>query len=251
MTDNEPKKYTREDYVYLSKLNEKAERYPEMITFIKEMIKLNPKLNKEECDILSTGYKNMITDKRNNWRILNSMLRKELKEDKKSKNIKNIEEIKYHVESEIKAICKDLQNLIDEYLIPKVDQFENEVCFYTLKADYFRYLCEITKGSEFEENIKKSEEFYKKAYNIALKNLPVNNCTRVGLGLNYAIFLYEIKEDKKAGFGISKSTFDECMRFVDDLERPKYKDTLMIIQLIKENIIFWSSEMNDDDNKIE
>ena len=74
MTDNEPKKYTREDYVYLSKLNEKAERYPEMITFIKEMIKMNPKLNKEECDILSTGYKNMITDKRNNWRILNSML---------------------------------------------------------------------------------------------------------------------------------------------------------------------------------
>ena len=39
------------------------EEYKKVIEFIEEFIKINPKLDKEECDILSTGFKNMITDK--------------------------------------------------------------------------------------------------------------------------------------------------------------------------------------------
>ena len=96
--------------------------------------------------------------------------------------------------------------------------------------------------------MKNSEDFYKKAYNISIKNLPVNNCTRVGLALNYAIFLYEVKGDKKTAFDVAKKTFDESMKFVDDLEKPKWRDTLLIIQLLKENLIFWSSEMNEEDD---
>ena len=55
----------------------------------------------------------------------------------------------------------------------------------------------------------------------------------------------------KTAFELAKKTFDESMKFVDDLEKPKCRDTLMIIQLLKENLIFWSSEMNnDEDNKL-
>ncbi len=250
MADKEEKILTREDYVFLSKLYEKAERFPDMIQAIKEMIKLDPKLNKEECDILSTGYKNMITDKRSSLRILQSMERREKKT--KSKIVPNIKEVKSHIEKEIKNVCNDIQDLIDKYLIPNADNHENEVCFYKLKADYNRYICEFAEGKEYEEKLKNAEDFYKKAYNISVKDLPVNNCTRVGLALNYAIFLYETKGDKKTAFELAKKTFDESMKFVDDLEKPRCRDTLMIIQLLKENLIFWSSEMSngEEDNKI-
>ena len=40
------------------------------------------------------------------------------------------------------------------------------------------------------------------------------------------------------------------MKFVDDLEKPKWRDTLIIIQLLKETLIFWSSEMNDEETKL-
>ena len=245
MVESEPKKYKREEYVYLSKLFEKAERYPDMIKSIKEMITINPKLNKEECDIISTGYKNMITDKRNSWRILHSMERREKK--KKSPIVQDIKEIKTHIENEIRDVCQDLQLLVDKYLIPNADEHENLVYFYKLKADYYRYICEFAERKEYDENLKNSEEFYKKAYNISIKNLPVNNCTKVGLVLNYAIFLYEIKGDKKLAFEIAKQAFDESMKFVDDLEKPKWRDTLLLIQLLKENLIFWSSEMNEEE----
>ena len=246
MEESNSKNYTRDEYIYLSKLYEKAERYPDMLKAIRKMIELNPKLKKEECDILSTGYKNMITDKRNSWRILHSMERRE-KKNKKSKIIKNILEIKSHIEKEIRDVCNELQILLDKYLIPNVEEHEIEVYLYKLKADYYRYICEFAGEKEYEDNLKNSENFYEKAYNISNKNLPVNNCTRVGLALNYAIFLYEVKGDKKVAFDIAKKTFDESMKFVDDLEKPKCRDTLLIIQLLKENLIFWSSEMNEDE----
>ena len=245
MVESKPKEYTREEYIYLSKLYEKAEMYPEMLKSIKKMIILNPKLNKEECEILSAGFKNMITNKRNSWRLLHSMERREKKN--KSHIANHINEIKTNVENEIRNICKELQLLIDKYLLPNFEDHESEVNFYQLKADYYRYICEFAIGKEFNENLEKSEEFYKKAHNTSIKDLPVNNCTRVGVALNYAIFLYEIKGDKKMAFDIAKKAFDESMKFVDDLEKPKCRDTLLIIQLLKENLIFWSSEMNEEE----
>ena len=242
------KKYTREEYIFLSKLYTKAELYKEVINFIKEFIKLNPKIEKEECDIISTGFKNMISDKRASWFTLNSMEHKEKK--KKRNTVKEIKEIKNHIENEIRETCKELQDLIDKELLPKNEEDEILVFLYKLKADYFRYICEFAEGNEYQDNLIKAEEFYKKAYEIADKKLPIINCNRVSVALNYSIFLYETKKDKKSGFDIAQNTFKESMKFIDDLEKPKYRDTLLIIQLLKENIIFWNSEMGDEEEKL-
>ena len=245
MTSETEKNHTREEYVYLAKLYERAERFDDMVKFVNKFVELDPKLTHEERNILSAGYKNVISNKRASWRLLNSMEKKE--EKKNSTQINYIKEIKTNIENEIRHICKELQSLIDKFLLPNFEDHESEVNFYQLKADYHRYICEFAEGKEYNENFEKSEEYYKKAYNISIKDLPVNNSTRVGLALNYAIFLYEIKGDKKMAFDIAKKTFDESMKFVDDLEKPKYRDTLLIIQLLKENLIFWSSEMNEEE----
>ena len=241
-------KYTREELIFLSKLYTKAELYKEVINFIKEFIKLNPKLEKEECDIISTGFKNMISEKRSSWFTLQSMERKEKK--KKKNTIKEIKEIKNHIENEIRETCKELQDLVDKELLPKNEEDEVLVFLYKLKADYFRYICEFAEGNELLDNLIKAEEFYKKAYEIADKKLPIINSNRVSVALNYAIFLYETKKDKKNGFDIAQNTFKESMKFIEDLEKPKYRDTLLIIQLLKENIIFWNSEMGEEEEKL-
>ena len=250
MSSESPKKnkYSREELIFLSKLYTKAELYKEVINFIKEFIKLNPKLEKEECDIISTGFKNMISEKRSSWFTLQSMERKEKK--KKKNTIKEKKEIKNHIENEIRETCKELQDLVDKELLPKNEEDEVLVFLYKLKADYFRYICEFAEGNELLDNLIKAEEFYKKAYEIADKKLPIINCNRVSVALNYAIFLYETKKDKKNGFDIAQNTFKESMKFIEDLERPKYRDTLLIIQLLKENIIFWNSEMGEEEEKL-
>ena len=37
------------------------------------------------------------------------------------------------------------------------------------------------------------------------------------------------------------------MKVLDDLEKSKPKDTILIIQLLKENLILWSNEMNEEE----
>ncbi len=116
-----------------------------------------------------------------------------------------------------------------------------------LKGDLFRYLCEISKDKEFEKNIENAEKAYKEAYEIAVKDLPVINNIRVGLCLNMAIFLYKIKGNKKEGYKVAKKDFEDSMKYLDHLEKLKSKDVLLLIQLLKENLIFWSSEMSDNE----
>ena len=237
--------YTREEYVYLAKLYERAERFPDMVKAINKFVEMEPKLTKDERNILSAGYKNIISDKRASWRLLNSMERKE--EKKNSPQVANIREIKSKIEKELNQICDEIQKIIDKYLLPNAVEAEMKVFFLKLKGDYYRYKCEFASDKEFEDTCDKADKVYKEAYEIANKEIPITNSTRLGLALNYSVFYYEIKGLREEACNIAKNAFDESMKVLDDLEKSKAKDTLLIIQLLKENLILWSNEMNDEE----
>ena len=242
---DESKNYTREEYVYLAKLYERAERFPDMVKAINKYVEMNPKLNKEERNILSAGYKNIISDKRASWRLLNSMEKKE--EKKNSQQSQYIKEVKGNIEKELIKICSEIQEVIDKYLIQNAQDSETKVFFLKLKGDYYRYHSEFAIGKDFDEVTAKAEKVYKEAYDLASKDIPISNSTRLGLALNFSVFYYEIKGMKEEACNIAKTAFDESMKVLDDLEKSKAKDTLLIIQLLKENLILWSNEMNEDE----
>ena len=242
----EKKKYTREEYVYLAKLYQKAERFPEMVKSIHKFVELEPKLTKEERNILCAGYKNIIADKRSSWRLLNSMEKKE--EKKNSSQIANIKLIKKNIEKELNDICNEIQSVLDKYLVPSATDSESKVFFLKIKADYYRYKCEYATGKEFVEACSKAEKVYKEAYELANKDIPISSSTRLGLSLNYSVFFYEIKGLKEEACNIAKNAFDEAMKVLDDLEKFRPKETILIIQLLKENIILWSNEMNEEED---
>jgi 14-3-3 protein epsilon len=238
--------YSREEYVYLSKLYEKAERFPDMVKSINKFVEMDPKLTKEERNLLSAGYKNIISDKRSSWRLLNNMERKE-EEKKNTTQSAYIKEIKDKIESELNQICAQIQSVIDKYLIPNATDVENKVFYLKLKADYYRYKCEFANGKEFDEACDNAEKVYKEAYELSNKEMPITNSTRLGLDLNFSVFYYEIKGLKEEACTIAKNAFDESMKSLDDLEKSKAKDTLLIIQLLKENLILWTNEMSGEE----
>ena len=125
MSDN--KKLTREEYVYLAKLYERAERFPDMVKSINKFVELDPKLTKDERNILSAGYKNIISNKRSSMRLLNGMERKE--EKKNSSQIENIREVKSNIRKELNQICDQIQQIIDKHLLPNAKDSETKV-FY-------------------------------------------------------------------------------------------------------------------------
>ena len=240
-----PKNLSREELVFLAKLYEKAERYPDMVKTINKFVELDPKLTREERNILSSGYKNIISDKRASWRLLNSM---EKKESKKNKSVvENIKTVKNSIEKDLSQIIDEVQAVIDKYLIPNSTDSENKVYYLKLKGDYYRYKCEFANGKDFEDACANAEKVYKEAYELSNKEMPITNSTRLGLDLNFSVFYYEIKGLKEEACNIAKTAFDESMKSLDDLEKSKAKDTLLIIQLLKENLILWTNEMNGEE----
>ena len=245
MTDTPAKNYTREEYVYLAKLYERAERFDDMVKFINKFVELDPSLTNEERNILSAGYKNVISNKRASWRLLNSMEKKE--EKKNSPQLTYLKEVKTNIENEMIKICTDIQKVIDTYLLPNAKDSETKVFFLKLKGDYYRYNSEFALGSDFDNAVNLADKAYKEAYEIANKDIPIANSTRLGLALNYSVFYYEIKNLKEEACSIAKNAFDEAMKVLDELEKVKAKDTLLIIQLLKENLILWSNEMSEEE----
>ena len=141
----------------------------------------------------------------------------------------------------------NIQNIVDKFLLPKAADSETKVFYLKLKGDYYRYKAEFDLDKDFPDTCDKAEKVYKEGYEIANKDLRITNPIRIGLALNFSVFYYEIKGLKEEACNIAKTAFDESMKVLDDLEKSKAKETLLIIQLLKENLILWNNEMNEEE----
>ena len=242
----EGKNYNENNYLFLTKLFNCSENYPDMVKAINKYIELNPKLSKEENKLLCNAYKNVVSDKRNSLQILLNYAKKE--ESKPVNKLHEISIIKEKIISELKEIFKEIHSMLDRYLIPNAQDSESKILYMKLKADYYRYHCEFAEGEEFEEISNNARKIYKEAFDLAEKELPLYNEVRLGLVLNYSVFEYDIMDNKNEGLEMASKIYNDTMKILDDVEKKRSSDNLLLIQIIKENINIWSNE-TEEENK--
>lgn len=245
-TNKELSGYSRGDLIFLSKMYDKAEKYVDMVKCINYFVKMNSKLNIEERNLLSAGYKNLISGKRFSWRYLQNLIKKEEKEGN-TLAVSYVNEIKQKVENEIKEVCKEIHSLLDSYLIPNASEMESKIYFLKMKGDYFRYPCEFLRDEEFAICLSNAEKAYEEAYDLAEKYLPISSITRLGTALNYSVLLFEVKDQREEAIKIARHSLDEGLKVLDELEKNKQKDTILIIQLLMENLMLWNAEDTNED----
>ncbi|KAF3444024.1 hypothetical protein FNV43_RR13714 [Rhamnella rubrinervis] len=236
----------RENSVYVAKLAEQAERYDEMVDAMKKVANLDVELTVEERNLLSVGYKNVVGSRRASWRILSSIQQKEAAKGNEVQ-AKWIKEYRQKVESELSTICSDIMILIDEHLIPSASVGESTVFYYKMKGDYYRYLAEFKTGDERKEAADQSKKAYETATTTAEAELPPTHPIRLGLALNFSVFYYEIMNSPERACHLAKASFDEAITELDSLnEEESYKDSTLIMQLLRDNITLWTSDIPED-----
>ncbi|CAI0444808.1 unnamed protein product [Linum tenue] len=203
-----------------------------MVDAMKKLATLNVELTIEERNLLSVGYKNVIGARRASWR----------KEEGKGndQNVKRIKGYRQKVETELSDICTDVMTVIDEHLIPSCSGAESTVFFYKMKGDYYRYLAEFKAGDERKEVADQSMKAYQEA------DLPPTHPIRLGLALNYSVFYYEILNSPERACHLAKQAFDEAIHELDTLSEESYKDSTLIMQLLRDNLTLWTSDIPDD-----
>lgn len=240
---------SREDFVYIAKIAEQAERYEEMVDAMKKVAKLDVELTVEERNLLSVAYKNVIGARRASWRILSSIEQKE--EAKGNENhVKNIREYRKKVESELSEICADIMTVIDEHLIPSSSAGESNVFYYKMKGDYYRYMAEFKAGDDRKEVAELSLKAYQAASTTAEADLSPTHPIRLGLALNFSVFYYEIMNSPERACHLAKQAFDEAISELDTLSEESYKDSTLIMQLLRDNLTLWTSDITEDGDEI-
>lgn len=117
------------------------------------------------------------------------------------------------------------------------------------KGDYHRYLAEFATGNKRKDSADKSLEAYKAASDVAVTELPPTHPIRLGLALNFSVFYYEILNSPDRACHLAKQAFDDAIAELDTLSEESYKDSTLIMQLLRDNLTLWTSDMQESEAK--
>ncbi|CAL9118596.1 unnamed protein product [Musa textilis] len=239
---------TREENVYMAKLAEQAERYEEMVEFMEKVTGAameGEELSMEERNLLSVAYKNVVGARRASWRIVSSIEQKEESRGNEA-HVAAIRDYRAKIEAELTSICGGILRLLDERLVPSASAADSKVFYLKMKGDYHRYLAEFKTGSDRKDAAESTLAAYKSAQDIALAELSSTHPIRLGLALNFSVFYYEILNSPDRACDLAKQAFDEAIAELDTLGEESYKDSTLIMQLLRDNLTLWTSDMQED-----
>merc|ERR1719335_834987 len=248
----DPNSLTREQALYMAKLAEQAERYDDMVKYMKRIVKLGIKadeLTVEERNLLSVGYKNMMSVRRTAWRTVQSICEgnDEFADDTRCYR----DTIAQEVFGLITEVCQDVVKVyVEGENKDEEKKCEVLVFFKKMEGDYNRYGAEITDGDQKEKYKQAAKEAYNEAQQLA-DQLPSTNPIRLGLALNYSVFHYEICEAVEEAKLLAKNAFDTAIDHLDSLEDDEYKDSTLIMQLLKDNLTLWTTDPEDNQEDLE
>jgi len=107
---------------------------------------------------------------------------------------------------------------------------------------FHRYLAEFQNGDVRKESAAKALEAYSSASSIATSDLPPTHPIRLGLALNFSVFYYEILNSPDRACHLAKQAFDDAIAELDTLSEESYKDSTLIMQLLRDNLTLWTSD---------
>lgn len=231
----------------MAKLAEQAERYDEMVEAMKAVAALQVELTVEERNLLSVAYKNVVGSRRASWRIVTSIEQKEESKGNET-HVKLIKQYRQKIEVELADICLDVLAVLEKHLIPAANSQESKVFYFKMRGDYYRYLAEFKSPDERAETAQKSLEAYQAASDVA-NDLPPTHPIRLGLALNFSVFHYEIMGSPDKACQLAKQAFDDAIAELDNLSEDSYKDSTVIMQLLRDNLTLWTSDISGDADK--
>jgi len=230
----------------LSQAAEASERYEDMVKIMaalaKRKLDTNAELTPDQRNLLSVAYKNVVGSKRSSLRMLS--------EEDQFEDAELARKLKKRVEKELEDTCNDILGILQDLAKQNKERLEAEedqdkkkklqecqVFYLKMVGDYYRYLTEAFAEESYKSNCNK---FYEDAMKIAEDALEVTHPTRLGLALNYSVCHYEILAQPKEACELAKKAFDEAIEKLDSLNDTSYRDSTLIMQLLRDNLTIWN-----------
>lgn len=294
-----------DELLYRAKLAEQAERYDEMVGFMRRLCGAKESdLEGEERNMLALAYKNVVGARRASWRVVLTIESKERQraetahDENRSaeaargeKRAATCRDYRLRLESELAGVCDEVLALIRDTLLPRagpdvaavlpavfdaleapgggaekpMEEVETEVArrldgeealtrvasgeavvFYVkMMGDHYRYLAEFSVEREEARTraAHRSLAAYQVASEVAKLHLVPTSPVRLGLALNFSVFYYEIMSQPDRACQLAKDAFDHAIAELDQVAPDSYRDSTIIMQLLRDNLRSWTADM--------
>jgi len=231
----------------LSQAAEAAERYEDMVEIMEKLVmrklEKNEALSPDQRNLLSVAYKNIVGAKRSSWRVLSE-------ENQFQDSADLVQTYRKRVEDELEKTCTQILEVLQKLASQNEERMKSEedeakkpgleecqVFYLKMIGDYYRYLTEAFPTDKYRDNCSK---YYGDAMKIAEETLETTHPTRLGLALNYSVCHFEILKQPKEACDLAKKAFDEAIEKLDSLNDVSYRDSTLIMQLLRDNLTIWS-----------
>merc|ERR1712203_509018 len=131
----------------------------------------------------------------------------------------------------------------------KASNGESKVFYQKMKADYFRYIAEFSDGDKKTTAANNAKSAYEDAQKVAEKDLAVTHPIRLGLALNFSVFQYEVLSNPEEACKMARQAFEDAIAELDNVAEDSYKDSTLIMQLLRDNLTLWTSDQGEGDQQ--
>ena len=240
-SDGFPKTNKWEKAYFLANLSLHFENYSEGIKYSDEMVCLcDDNLNNDQLRVFLGINFGFINEFRNSQRMLLDLIMTS------NKGKKMLQEIKEDKERKILRRCERVLKLINEHILNKKIDNIGLARMYKVKADFYRYMAEITTGTTLYQNKQSAFLYYNKSKELT-KDFDDLNPIKLNLSLNYSVFLNEILNKRINSYFCAKEALFNALKALknckeEELTSEGMRDTLMIIESLNTNVEDWYKE---------
>jgi 14-3-3 protein epsilon len=220
----------REVNVFMAKVAQECQKSEECIAFMREVISQGRPLSYNERNLIGGAYKSLVAPLRDSLRLL----MEENHEFDVSAAVTEISQL-------LTGKCDEVLNVIRSTLLPAVTEPEVRIFYIKMIADYMRYKWEGTPEGNRSAVSQQCRDSYQEAVDLANISLPSYHPLKLGLCLNFAVFLYEVFGGTKEAFDLASKTYLEAGTGIDQLSPESQDDAKHTIALLHENIELWRS----------
>merc|ERR1712036_63547 len=106
-------------------------------------------------------------------------------------------------------------------------------------------IAEFQNGDAKQTAAENARKAYEEAQTVAAKDLAVTHPIRLGLALNFSVFQYEVLNNPDEACKMARTAFEDAIAELDNVAEDSYKDSTLIMQLLRDNLTLWTSDQEE------
>jgi 14-3-3 protein epsilon len=228
---------TRSELNYMVHLAQEIRRPKDMVSLVKQVIQISPHLDREERIAFSNAYHESVLALRQALSIVQPYREAADTPEKRAVVDGLIEKLR----GELRSLSAEVIKITDEILLPATEKPNDFIFYNKMKGDYWRYDAEFQTGELRELAVANAGTCYEIAMQLAADEMDIVHPMRLGLILNYCVFLVDVKGEKEAGRTIAQTTIESAEAMIAEWNAQR-QDADICLKLLRDNVENWRQE---------